>query len=171
MGRAAPAGVGMCLRFGSRFDYLLPCPREPWSPPRTFICVETAAPLPLTMPGGAVLPLAVMPATVCPSRRPCPPSSRTAPDAAAGWLPRLSALITWPRFMPCERAMLPQPMPWLRSVSTPGKVTARARPTGKMLPHQPARADAGHEESTRAGEIFIEHRAIDRVLGWRYSRG
>ncbi len=49
--------------------------------------------------------------------------------------------------------------------------SARARPTGKMLPHQPARADAGHEESTRAGEIFIKHRAIDRVLGWRYSRG
>ncbi len=49
--------------------------------------------------------------------------------------------------------------------------SARARPTGKMLPHQPARADAGHEESTRAGEIFIKHRAIDRVLGRRYSRG
>ena len=48
--------------------------------------------------------------------------------------------------------------------------SARARPTGKMLPHQPARVDAGHEESTRAGEIFIKHRSIDRVPGRRYSR-
>ena len=36
---------------------------------------------------------------------------------------------------------------------------------------RPARTDAGHEESTRAGEIFIKHRAIDRVPGRRYSRG
>ncbi len=34
-----------------------------------------------------------------------------------------------------------------------------------------ARTDAGHEESTRVGEIFIKHRAIDRVPGRRYSRG
>ena len=58
----------------------------------------------------------------------------------------------------------------LREPPRAHRLGPRLRQAGKLRPSEAIRADAGPGETTREGEFFSKHRAIDRFSGRRYGR-